>query len=91
MQLPWGFLDSIGPSWGWLAFFVWTTWQVYCPLPNHRTAFQQFRDDLTARMDRHEIGQITLAEKVEGADADKYREIHDKDRLTTSAFEEDEA
>lgn len=86
-----GLVDSLGPSWGWALLFVWTLWQVYCPLPNHETAFQSFRTDLTNRMDRHEIGQISLAEEVDGVDSEKYRQIHDKQRLTTSDFLEDDS
>jgi hypothetical protein len=85
-----GIIDSVGPSWGWAVFLLWTIYQVYNPLPNHQTAFQSFRADLTARMDRHEIGQITLAEQVDGADAEKYRQIHDKERLTTADFLDDD-
>lgn len=80
---------SFGPVWAPTLTFIWVLWEVYCPIPTHQTAFQSFRDDLTARMDRHEIGQISLAEQVDGADAEKYRKIHDKERLTTTDFLED--
>ena len=82
-------LDAVvswfGPG---FAAFVWLLWELYCPLPNHTTKLQSFHNDLTTRFQRLEVGQISLAEQIEDADEDRFREIHDKDRLTTEAFKD---
>lgn len=88
MALPWDIINTLGPSWGWLVFFAWILWEIYSPIPNHETKFQQFHGDLTARLERHEIGQISLAEEVDGVRATKYRQIHGREQMTTTSFKD---
>ena len=84
MSLLVDILDIIGPEWGVPIFMVWLTWELYCPFPNHTTKLQQFHNDLTARLERIEVTQISMAEEVAGVDESEVREIHGESGLKTS-------
>lgn len=77
-------LIQFGPMWGWLILFVWGTWQLYCPLPNHTTKLQAFHDDFSGRLQRIELTQIALAEEVANIDEQDVRDLHGEESLRAS-------
>jgi len=77
-----GAVNSLGPSWGWLALAMWLAWQLYCPLPNHETKLQSAHNDLTTRLNQIEITQIALGEYVDGVDAERIRRLHGAESLS---------
>jgi len=82
--------EYVGPQWGPIVPFLWLLWQLYCPFPNHETKLQTWFGSLTERFDRVEKGQIALAEEIRTVDEGKFREIHEGDELTTSAFKDED-
>lgn len=84
MSLLLDLVNSIGPAWGWAIVILWTTWQLYCPLPNHKTKVQRFHDDFTGRLRRIELIQIALAEEVADVNEHQVRDLHGEDGLTSS-------
>jgi hypothetical protein len=72
---------DVGPEWGWAIVFGWVIFQLYNPL--WETKLQQFHHDLTRRLERIEIVQVSLAEEVEEVDETFVKEVHGRSGLTT--------
>lgn len=83
-----GLINSLGPSWGWIALGSWLVWELYCPLPSHTTKLQQFHNDLTTRLRVIETTQIALAEEVAGIDQNEVRTLHGEDGITVSQLKD---
>lgn len=60
-----------------LLMFMWVLYQMYNPLWD--TKMQSFRHDFTERFQRLEVGQISLAEEVDGVNEQKLASIHNHD------------
>lgn len=81
-----GEIGNISPVWGWLVMAVWVMYQLYWPF--WETKIQHFHNDLSRRLYRIEVVQVSLAEEVPNVDADRVKEIHDKARLSSSDLKE---
>lgn len=81
-------ISHVGPEWGWVLFFGWGTWQLYCPFENYTTKLQAWHDDFVGQAKDLKTGQIALAEDISSfaeteIDPEKYRELHDRERTVT--------
>ncbi len=90
MLSPLSIVDGViqlGPEWGWALVFSWVLYQLYNPL--WETKLQQFHHDLTHRLERIEITQVSIAEEVESVDEEFVKEVHGRSGLTTGDLKDD--
>ena len=69
-------------EWGWVAVVLWVFEQLYNPL--WETKLQGFHNDLTTRLSKIEVVQISMAQEVEGVSDSEVSSLHDHDDLDPS-------